>query len=141
MRRSDGRIMKKLLLASYWIGIIADAAATVLLFSPATANFLLQPQPFEISAAYLYVSRIAGGLMLGWTVLLLWAQHRPIERVEVLLMTLFPVVGSLAIAAILVVQSGQISISNMVPMFVLYVVLFVTILPAYVWARRQRAAT
>ena len=50
--------------------MIADAAATVLLFSPTLANLVLQPQPFEISAAYLYITRIAGALMLGWTVLL-----------------------------------------------------------------------
>jgi len=83
--------MKKLLIISYWIGIVADAAATVLLFSPAIANLVLQPQPFEISAAYLYVTRIAGALMLGWTVLLFWAQLKPIERADILLITLFPV--------------------------------------------------
>jgi hypothetical protein len=57
--------MKKLLMASYWIGIIADALATVLLFSPNVASFVLQPQLFKMSASYLYVSRIAGALVLG----------------------------------------------------------------------------
>jgi len=133
--------VRTLLFACYWIGIIADAVATVLLFSPAAASLVLQPQPFEISAAYLYVSRVAGGLMLGWTVLLFWGQLKPIERADVLLMTLFPVVGTLAIAAILVVQSGQISLSSILPMFVLYAVLLAMILPAYVWSRKQPSAT
>jgi peptidoglycan/LPS O-acetylase OafA/YrhL len=130
--------MKKLLILSYWIGIIADGAATVLLFSPTVANFALQPQPFEISAAYLYITRIAGALMLGWTVLLFWAQRKPIERADILLITLFPVVTLLAVAAVLVAKSNQISFSNLLPMFVLYFVVYCTFIPSYLWAKKQK---
>ncbi len=130
--------MKRLLIISYWIGIVADAMATVLLFSPTIANSVLQPQPFEISEAYLYVSRIAGALMLGWTILLFWAQLKPIERADILLITLFPVVSVLAIAGVLVAKTNQISISNLLPMFVLYFVVYCTFIPSYIWARRQK---
>jgi hypothetical protein len=130
--------MKKLLLISYWIGIVADAAATLLLFCPFLANFALQPQAFEISAVYLYITRIAGALMLGWTVLLFWAQLKPIERADILLITLFPVVTLLAIAAVLVAKSNQISISNLLPMFVLYFVVYCTFIPSYIWAKKQK---
>jgi hypothetical protein len=130
--------MKKLLIISYWIGIVVDAAATVLLFSPTVANFALQPQPFEISAAYLYITRIAGALMLGWTVLLFWAQLKPIERADILLITLFPVVTLLALAAILVAKSNQISFRNLLPMFILYFVIYCTFIPSYVWAKKQK---
>ncbi len=129
--------MKKLLIISYWIGIVADAIATLLLFSPALANLVLQPQPFEISELYLYVTRIAGTLMLGWTVLLFWAQLRPIERADILLITLFPVVTGLAAAAGLVAKSNQISTSKLLPMFLLYFVIFCTFVPSYVWAKKQ----
>jgi len=129
--------MKKLLITSYWIGIVADAAATVLLFSPTVADFALQPQPFEVSAAYLYVTRVAGALMLGWTVLLFWAQLKPIERADILLITLFPVVTLLALAGVLVAKSDQISIPSLLPMFGLYVLIFCTFIPSYVWAKRQ----
>jgi hypothetical protein len=118
--------MKKLLITSYWIGIVADAIATLLLFSPTLANFVFQPQPFEIPELYLYVTRVAGALMLGWTVLLFWAKSKPIERADILLITLFPVVTGLAIAAGLVAQSNQISTSKLLPMFVLYFVIFCT---------------
>ena len=130
--------MKKLLMISYWIGIVADAAATVLLFSPTLANFVLQLQPFEVSAAYLYVSRIAGALMLGWTVLLFWAQMKPIERAGILLITMFPVVTLLAIAAVLVAISNQIYFSKLLPMFVLYFVVYCTFIPSYLWTRKQK---
>jgi len=130
--------MKKHLIISYWIGIVADAVATVLLFSPTIANFVLQPQPFEVSAAYLYITRVAGALMLGWTVLLFWAQLKPIERADILLITLFPVVTLLALAAVLVAKSNQISISNLLPMFVLYFVVYCTFIPSYIWAKKQK---
>ncbi|MBI5057770.1 MAG: hypothetical protein HZB61_14250 [Nitrospirae bacterium] len=128
--------MNKLLKTSYWIGIIADAVATILLFSPKAAKLVLQPQPFEMSQIYLYVSRIAGALMLGWTVLLFWAQLRPIERADILFITLFPVVTVLSGAAFFVVRSGRITISNMLPIFILYLVLYCTFIPSYVWAKK-----
>jgi hypothetical protein len=132
--------MKRLLLACYWIGIVADAGAAVLLFSPDAANLVLQPQPFELSGVYLYVARVAGGLMLGWTVLLFWAQLKPIERADVLLMTLFPVISILAIAAVLAVRSNQIPLSSMLPIFIFYSIAFVMFIPSYLWAKRQRGA-
>jgi hypothetical protein len=132
--------MRKLLLASYWMGIAADAVATALLFWPAAASLVLQPQAFELSEMYLYVARVAGGLMLGWTVLLVWAQFEPVTRADVLLMTLIPVIAVLAIAAVLVVRSNQIPLSNMLPVLAFYAVAFVAIVPSYLWARQQRAA-
>lgn len=131
--------MKKLLITSYWIGIIADAAATLLLFSPTVANVVLRPQTFEITPVYLYVSRVAGALMLGWTVLLFWAQLKPIERADILLITLFPVVSILTVAAVLVAQSNQISVSSMMPMFALYAVAYCTFIPSYVWAKKNHS--
>lgn len=130
--------MKKFLITSYWLGIIADAVAAILLFSPQAAEIVLQPQPFVISSLYLYVTRVAGALMFGWTVLLFWAQLKPVERADVLFITLFPVVTILAVAALIVVRSGQIALLNMMPMFILYPVLYCTVIPSYVWAKRQR---
>jgi hypothetical protein len=135
---ATARHHEKLLLACYWMAIVADAIATVLLLWPAAGNAVLQPQPFEPSAMYLYVSRVAGGLMLGWTVLLVWALRQPIARADVLLMTLCPVIALLAVAAVLVVSSGQIALARMWPMFVFYAVAVVLLVPSYRWANRQR---
>lgn len=75
--------------------------------------------------------------MLGWTVLLFWAQQKPVERADILLITLFPVVTLLAVAAGLVAQSHQIPISSLLPMFVFYFVLYCTFIPSFIWAKRQ----
>lgn len=129
--------MKNLLIASYWIGILADALATVILFSPAVADLVFQPRSFEMSANYLYVSRVAGALMLGWTVLLFWAQRKPVERADILLITLFPVVTLLAMAAGFVAQSNAIPASRLLPMFVFYFAVYCTFIPSFLWAKRQ----
>jgi len=77
--------------------------------------------------------------MLGWIVLLFWAQMRLIERSDILLITLFPVVTVLAIAAGLLLKSNQIAVSNLLPMFVLYFLIYCTFIPSYIWTRRQRS--
>ena len=132
--------MKRLLVTSYWIGIIADAVATVLLFSLTVAEIILHPQSFQITPIYLYVSRVAGALMLGWTVLLFWAQQKPVERADILLITIFPVVTILAGAATHAVISQAISVVNLMSMFMLYIVLFGTYIPSYLWAKKQKVA-
>jgi hypothetical protein len=76
--------------------------------------------------------------MLGWTVLLFWAQLKPIERADILLITLFPVVTLLAAAAGLVVQSNEIAISRLLPMFIFYLVVYCTFIPSFIWAKRQK---
>jgi hypothetical protein len=91
-----------------------------------------------MSAIYLYVTRVAGALMFGWTVLLFWAVQKPIERSDILLITLVPVVTLLAVAAVLLAKSNQIPTSNLFPMFILYFVLFCTYIPAYIWAKKQK---
>jgi hypothetical protein len=112
--------------------------ASLLLFSPTVANAVPQPLPFKISPVYLYVSRVAGSLMLGWAVLLFWAQKKPIGRADILLITLFPVVSILAIVAALVARSQFMPLSKLMPMFVLYGVIYATFIPSYIWAKREQ---
>ena len=43
---------------------------------------------------------IGAALMWGWTVLLLWASNKPVERRDILIITLFPVIVDLFITNI-----------------------------------------
>ena len=128
--------MKKLLIASYWIGIVADALAALLLFSPALGDHVMHRLPYEITPMHLYVSRIAGGLMLGWTVLLFWGQRKPVKRADLLLITLAPVT-IMAGAAVAIARSGQLPLSSLAPLLLFYLVLYSTFLPSYLWAKRS----
>jgi hypothetical protein len=123
---------------SYWIVIIADETATLLLFSPTIASLVLRPEPFEVSDAYIYVSRVVGGLMLGWTILLFWGQLQPIDRADILFITLFPVATILSIPAVLLIRTDQVSFQNMLPIFLLYVIIYLIYIPSWVWAKKQQ---
>ena len=53
--------------------------------------------------------------MLGWTILLIWADRKPLERKGILLLTAFPVVSGLLLAELYAVASGIISFERMFP--------------------------
>jgi hypothetical protein len=53
-------------------------------------------------------------LMAGWTVLLLWADRRPVERKDVVAMTAVPVVGLMANDA-WAVRKGQVDARSVLP--------------------------
>jgi predicted CoA-binding protein len=85
---------------------------------------------FEPTADYRYAMRLGASLMLGWTVLLLWADRKPLERRGVLPITVF-VIGGLAWAGAYAVSAGFISLPNMIPTWVLQIVLVVLFLYSY----------
>lgn len=69
----------------YWISIIADGITAISMAYFQFYNFSLQPSDFVDDK---YTSL---GLMIGWTCLLFWADRKPLERKDILLLTVFPV--------------------------------------------------
>lgn len=84
-----------LLRISFWTGAIIDGFVALQMVLPdfwASFNRLTAHQNSpELSAAL----GTGASLMIGWTVLLLWADRRPLERKDVLLITIFPVVAGI----------------------------------------------
>lgn len=54
-------------------------------------------------------------VMFGWTILLIWADRKPLERKGVLILTAFPVVSGLLLAEFYAVIRGIISFERMLP--------------------------
>jgi len=100
--------------ASYWVGAIADAIVSVIMFFPEVGRAVYGVPDFEPTADYRYAMRFGASLMLGWTVLLLWADRKPLERRGVLPITVFVIAG-LAWAGAYAVSAGLIPLPNMVP--------------------------
>jgi len=90
---------------SYWTGAVADGFATYRMLFPKIAH----------GVEYRYALSLAASLMLGWTILLIWADRKPLERKGVLLLTAFPVVSGLLLAELYVVLSGVIPLETMLP--------------------------
>ena len=118
----------------FYIGALADLLATIILLFPNIAMSVFGVVDFEISNIFLYNSRIGASLMAGWTALLLWGSHKPVERKGVLLLTLFPALFGLVISQILIVVSGAILLQYMLPLWIFYAVVIPLYISAYIIA-------
>jgi glycerol-3-phosphate acyltransferase PlsY len=100
---------------------IVTGNTLVLLFPPAT-------DALRFAGAQIAV------FMFAWTVLLLWADQRPIERRMVLLFTAIPVIVGLAWANFYAFALGLAIITNLVAMVAIQSVLVIIFLLGYVFA-------
>ena len=111
----------------YWLGIAADALWAAALLFPPVFGVLTGVDDFSPDWQMQSVMTIGGVLMAGWTVLLLWAVQRPIERRFVILLTAI-VVAALFLLALSNVLKGN---SNEYWVLIKCLVLFVTMITSY----------
>jgi hypothetical protein len=91
--------MKKsviLLRFCYWLGAILDAHAawnlTLLRYREITSAVWAHQAAHDFGMKALWAAGDAYALMWGWTLLLIWADRKPVERRGVLLLTVVPVI-------------------------------------------------
>jgi len=127
-----------LLHIAYWIGIIADAISTIILLSPELAQSAFGLSNISYGEEYLYVSRIAASLMLGWTFLLFWADRKPVERRGILILTIMPVVVGIMMSGYLAVNSDFIQLQNILPLWVFNILLIIIYLFSFLKAKELK---
>lgn len=120
-----------LLRISYWIGAITDAVAAVQMLSPSLFGLMNDIPGFAPRADYRFAMGMGASLMIGWTVLLLWADRRPVERKGVLVITVVPVVVGLALNEAAAVRAGFLPLHSQVPIWLLQLGLAILFLTAY----------
>jgi hypothetical protein len=99
-----------------WLGAVVDALAVVVLLSPPVAREVLGIRDVVETPALDFAMRTAAALMLGWTVLLVWAaRHPPVQR-AVIGFTLVPVVVGLIASELLAVRAGFVQLANVGPL-------------------------
>jgi hypothetical protein len=113
--------MKKKILwlrISYWAGIIVDAGAAILMLFPRLflrfMNVNVDPSP-----GFSYGLRYGAPLMIGWTVLLFWADRKPMERKDILPITLFPVVVGYIVFEIYSIVAGLATLGQTIPTLIM----------------------
>ncbi len=74
---------------------------------------------------------IGGILMIGWTLLLIWALRKPIERRVVILVTAFPVVFGLFIVALIGYMDGN---TGNIWILIKTSILFIAMITSYILA-------
>lgn len=102
---------------AYWWGIIADAVMAVQMLSPRLfvrfMNVDLAPD-----TGFSYGLRMGAPLMIGWTLLLLWADRKPVARRDILLLTL-PVIAGYVLIELYSLVTGLASVAATIPLFVM----------------------
>ncbi len=110
---------------SYWAGAVADAVTGVLILIPSRMGESEFRLPMGLAAA----------LMFGWTVLLIWADRKPVERKGILLITVFPVICGLLASFVWAGAAGLIPAARIIPASAVCVGLIVLMLCSYANAR------
>jgi hypothetical protein len=111
---------ERLLRAAFLAGAVTDAVALLPMLVPPLAALLWGFD--DTSGAYRFAMGYGASLMLGWTVLLLWAARRPVERRFVALLTVIVIYG-LLLTEVVAVLSGTLAAWRMVPTWCLQALL------------------
>ncbi len=118
----------QLLRRAFLLGAITDALALIPMLIPWMASLLWGFT--DPSGAYRFAMGYGASLMLGWTVLLLWAYQRPMERRFVAALTVLVIYG-LVLTEIVAVLSGHLEAWHIVPTWCLQGVLLFLFASAY----------
>ena len=126
---------KAWLRAAFLVGAIVDAVMVPVMLIPELARILWGFA--EFGPAYRYAMMMGAALMLGWTILLIWAYRKPIERRGVALLTIVVILG-IAGANVCAVLSGLIPASRMILSWVMQVILAVLFSVGYFGSRGDK---
>lgn len=119
---------ERLLRMAFLAGAITDAAALLPMLSPRLAGWVWGFR--DVPASARFAMEYGASLMFGWTVLLLWAYRRPVERRFVAGLTTLVIVG-LILAEVAAVYSGALEVRRLVPTWCLQAALVLLFVRAY----------
>jgi hypothetical protein len=121
---------------SYWAGAVLDLLAGLTMLFPALFIINNQMSSFNPTPAYRYAMGMGAPLMLAWSILLLWADRKPLERKDILRFTLLVVIGEV-INEIVAASTGYISVGALLPTWCVQAVLSVLFFFSYLNARKS----
>jgi hypothetical protein len=102
---------------SYRAGALVDAVAALGMVAPGLYGPTLRfvPDFRRDRPEFAYALRTGAPLMAGWTMLLLWADRKPLERRGVLPITIAPVIAGLMANDAHAVRAGRLSSVSVAP--------------------------
>ncbi|UCD05413.1 MAG: hypothetical protein JSV98_09925 [candidate division WOR-3 bacterium] len=115
---------------SYWVGVIADALAALRMLFP---EYIMRGSSPDVS--YNIGMKWGVALMLGWTVLLIWADRKPLARKGVLLLTICPVIVGLMITSVATFFAGIGTLASLIFNLILLSAIAILMLFSYLNAR------
>jgi hypothetical protein len=133
-----------LLRICYWLGAILDARAAILLtllrYRDLPAGIWTHQSAHAFAMQALRGAGDAYSLMWGWTVLLLWADRKPVERRGVLLLTAVPVIPAIFLNMLQQWTGGFVPFGQIAPWFLFLIGLMSLFAFAYFYATPSKEA-
>ena len=114
-----------LLRVSYWICAIFELMALIPMLSPTLFGKVMGIPGFHPGSDYRYAMGIAAVFTLGWILLLIWADRRPVERRGVMLLTIVPIFAGNMLAGVYAASSGFIATGMMIPSWIVQAIIIV----------------
>jgi hypothetical protein len=103
---------------AFLVGAITDGLVIIPMLSRRLGVALFGGDPTQDSAEYRYAMGIGASLMAGWTALLIWGAASPIERRDILLLTVFPVITGIVFATAIAARKRAVLLSRVVPLLI-----------------------
>ncbi len=121
--KEKAKVSTRMLRVAYWLGIVLDALSFAQMAVPGLGMAMMGATT-AIEPAYVFAIEMGAGLMLGWTVLLIWADRKPVERRAVIPITMIVIAWNHATLQY-GVGSGLLQMGRAMPQIVLSAALFV----------------
>ena len=109
---------KTMLRISFLVGAVTDGLAIIPMVFPRIGVALFGADSSRLGAEYRYAMGIGASLMAGWTVLLVWGAINPIERRDILILTLVPVITGITAATVIAVRNRLVLLSRVIPLWI-----------------------
>lgn len=106
---------------TYWYGAILDFLVFLDMMISIIFEFSFTMQNVSTDVSYKYQTGTGAFLMLGWTFLLIWADRKPIERKDILLITAIPVIVGIMIINMFYAYVWFLSVITLMVFIIAYV--------------------
>ena len=107
---------------TYWYGAILDFLVFLDMIISIMFEFSVSIPNVSTDISYKYQTGTGAFLMLGWTILLIWADRKPIERKDVLLLTVIPVVIGITVINILYTYFWFLSVITLIIFIIAFLI-------------------
>ena len=125
-----------LLQVAFIVGAVTDGLAVIPMLFRRIGAALFGGDSSRNNMENRFACGIGAALMAGWTLLLLWGAASPIERRDILLLTVFPVISGIVLATVMAARRGLVSVSRMIPLWIhlgtvslFYIIVYVLSIP------------
>jgi hypothetical protein len=126
-----------LLRVCYWLGALLDLVSFFQMFFPEFAVQMMHAN-IEIEPGYIFGMQLGSSLMLAWTILLIWADRKPLERCDILLITEIIIIMNLWVI-LKAIFNGLLPVNGMLPQLIIMCSLFFLYGGSYILSNRKKS--